>query len=123
MDSNKHLKGIDMVISFGTSGRVEAMHNDAFNLAFLGKREITRASEILFNDVTNSWDVFMDDGTGKFCVTSDALSGFNGYEEARKFEVEWLNACRLRGIDPVGDDLYSTADAVRLRQALQVPAA
>ena len=108
-----------MVITFGTGGKVEAMHRDAFNLSFLGKRTITRASEILFNDDTNHWDIYMDDGMGEFCVTSPALEGFDEYEVARQFEVKWLDECRLRGIDPVGaDGLFAIADEVLLKLAL-----
>lgn len=87
-----------MVISVDTSGRVESMHFDNFNLAFLGKREIKRASDITFDPNSGTWDIFMNDGTGAFTKTAPDISGFSDYEEARRFEVKWLNECRLRGV-------------------------
>jgi hypothetical protein len=86
-----------MVITIETNGKVGAMHNDAFNLSFLGKRTIKRASDITHNQATDKWDIYLNDGHGRFTVTAPALSGFNDYEEARKFEVKWLNECRLKG--------------------------
>jgi len=29
------------------------------------------------------------------------ISDFDTYEEARRFEVQWLNDCRLQGINPI----------------------
>lgn len=89
-----------MVISITTTGRVGSMHFDNFNLAFLGDREIKRASDIVFSQQAGTWDIYMDDGTGAFTVTSPQVSGFKDYEEARRFEVKWLNECRLREVAP-----------------------
>ena len=111
-----------MVISFGGSGLVEAMHRDEFNLSFLGKRTIKRASEIIFNDDTSRWDIFIDDGSGEFSVTSASLTGFRGYDDARRYEVSWLDNCRLQGVDPASDDgLYEIAAAVLLHIPLETP--
>lgn len=86
-----------MVIDVGVTGKVGSMHFDEFNLAFLGERKIKRASDIVFS---GKWDIYMDDGTGAFTVTSPLISGFDNYEEARRFEVKWLNECRLREVTP-----------------------
>lgn len=101
-----------MVISIDNSGKVEAMHNDAFDLSFLGKREIRRASDIVFED--DAWTIKLNDGNGAFTVTSPALRGFGEYETARKFEVQWLNTCRLLEIDPTSDKgLHEVAQQIR----------
>ena len=88
----------DMVISFDSNGVVEAMHNDKFNLSFLGQREINRASDIKHDIHTDTWGIYLNDGNGAFTVSAPALQGFNDYEEARQFEVKWLNKCRMDGI-------------------------
>lgn len=74
------------------------MHCDKFNLAFLGKRSVRRASDIKHNPDTDCWGIYMDNGKGEFMLTGNALQGFAEYEEARKFEVEWLNRCRMIGL-------------------------
>lgn len=108
-----------MVITFGADGKVGAMHNDAFNLSFLGKRTIKRASDIVFNPESDKWDIFMNDGTGAFVLTSDSLKGFDDYEQARKFEVNWLNACRMQGIDGSSERAMETiAPSVRHGHAI-----
>lgn len=89
-----------MVISVTTTGRVGSMHFDSFNLAFLGEREIKRASDIVFSQQTGTWDIYMNNGKGVFTLTSPQVSGFKDYEEARRFEVKWLNECRLREVVP-----------------------
>lgn len=97
------------VIDFKPDGSVEAMHNDKFDLSFLGKQSIQRATEIVFNELTQSWSIRVPNqfrwftpilnpnGLGVF----EASIGFSTYEEARSAEVEWLNECRLQDIDPV----------------------
>ncbi len=47
------------VIDFLPNGHVEAMHNDAFTLAFLGRQNIERATEIKFNEESQKWDIHL----------------------------------------------------------------
>lgn len=88
------------VINFEATGRVEAMHSDDFDLSFLGRRSVHRASDIKFDSSGDCWDIFMNDGTGAFTVTAPDIANFDTYENARKFEVKWLNECRLRQVGP-----------------------
>lgn len=89
-----------MVIDFREDGGVEAMHRDGFNLAFLGKQSITRASDIKYDEDAQTWTIHvaLDDGT--FQLVSEAR-GFATYDEARKMEVRWFEMCRLHGISPL----------------------
>lgn len=94
-----------MVISFSAGGEVNAMHRDELSLGFLGKQEITRASEIKFNSDTQLWDVelpvgnWVKDAFGWQSIL--ASQGFKTYNGARKFEVLWLEHCALAQVNPL----------------------
>jgi hypothetical protein len=85
------------VILFDTSGGVKAMHNDSFSLGFLGTQRIERASDIRFDETTQSWGIwfFID---GRF-VAPILLShyGFDSYEAARNKEIQVMNESLLTG--------------------------
>ncbi len=88
------------VISIAVDGYISAMHNDKFDLSFLGKQSIKRASEITFNEETQKWDIKLLEY--KYNQEDiEELNRFNTYEEARQVEVEWLNICREKGIVPI----------------------
>lgn len=91
-----------MVIDFRPDGAVEAMHRDRFNLGFLGKQSIKRASEILFDEETQAWDIHIAVGS-EFILVEDA-KGFADYDEARKMEVRWLEYCRLHDLEPTSTE-------------------
>lgn len=88
-----------MVIDFRTNGEVEAMHRDTFNLAFLGKQSIKRASDIRYDEATQDWAIFVAVGE-EFQEVPEAR-GFETYEEARKMEVRWFEYCRLHSLAPL----------------------
>lgn len=87
-----------MVLSFESNGSVSAMHRDAFSLGFLGRQRIERASEIIFDDATQKWDLHVRVGID-FVPVSEAR-GFEGYDEARSMEVRWFELARLHGVQP-----------------------
>lgn len=88
-----------MAVSFDTDGSVEAMCREAmFDLSFLGRQKIERASEILFNEDTQKW--YFTYGPGLSRRTSQE---FDTYERAREVEVAWFEYCRLDGIEPTDD--------------------
>ncbi len=90
------------VIEFTESGEVTAMHRDSFSLGFLGKQSISRASEIMFNEDTQRWDIHLaSPENGTFFPTP--ASGFVGYNEARDVEVAWLENCRLHDVEALSD--------------------
>jgi hypothetical protein len=94
------------VIDFLPTGEVEAMHNDQFSLAFLGKQEIERATEIKFNPDSQTWGIYLPALWLTVPPPYYAVEhgqGFLTYEEARKVEVQWLNACRIDGVEPASD--------------------
>lgn len=94
-----------MVIDFTKDGGVEAMYRDAFPLGFLGEQQVARASDIKHNQATQKWDIHLADPLNpeKFVFVREA-TGFDGYDEARKMEVKWLETCRLQGIVPLSAD-------------------
>ena len=72
---------------------------DDFDLGFLGDKKIIRASEIVFNEDTQLWDVFA--GTKHPLATAyQCCAGFTTYEFARKFEVLWFQNCAIAGVEP-----------------------
>jgi hypothetical protein len=89
-----------MIIDFTPAGTAQAMHRDGFDLAFLGERSIKRASDIKFNEGTQLWDIWLIREEEQPCLVSEA-KGFPAYDVARSFEVAWLDACRLKGLDSV----------------------
>jgi len=88
------------VIDFTPAGEVQAMHNDKFPLGFLGRQEIHRATEIKFNEETQTWSLCYpnDDSAIPLSYPPELCEGFKSYEGARQVEVAWLNACRLEGV-------------------------
>ena len=90
----------DMVINFGEDGNVEAMHRDGFNLRFLGKQSITRASDIQFDEDSQTWAIHVM--IDSYPQLVHEATGFYTYEEARKIEVEWFEQCRLYEVTPTG---------------------
>lgn len=88
-----------MVIDIGAAGTVSAMHRDTFPLGFLGNQQITRASEITFQEATQNWDVCLpDEMASGWTAPSIYLTGFATYDSARKFEVLFLEHCALQSI-------------------------
>lgn len=107
------------VIDISATGRVEAMHNDSFDLGFLGPQSISRASDIRFDESSQKWGIWIVDN-GEYLAPSDALKGFRSYESARQFEVSILNVLRLNGTPPASKEaediiqgMRSTVDGVR----------
>jgi hypothetical protein len=91
----------DHVIDFNEDGTVASLHNDKFNLGFLGKQNITRVSDIRFDCETQTWAVWIELATPDvFDTTYPELGGFSSYEEARCFEIAALNLCREAQIHP-----------------------
>lgn len=91
-----------MVISVAATGVVEAMHRDTFPLGFLGKQSVQRASEIVFDEDSQLWDLRIRVGS-EFVPVNEAR-GFESYETARSVEVRWLELARLHGISPTSPD-------------------
>lgn len=90
-----------MVLTISDSGKVESIYSEEFNLGFLGDQRVFRQTDIVFDVDTQKWDIHYLNAQG-VRVFGDAsplmLSGFQWYEEARRFEVSWLNACRESGV-------------------------
>lgn len=100
----------EMVLSFD-GGHVEGMYFDDFPLDFLeGVIHIDRATDIRFNETTQDWEIVL---IGQDAPVSDAVKGFKKYEEARKFEVLWLQTCRKLEIDPDAQEGIYVAIALR----------
>ncbi len=91
-----------MVIDFRPDGAVEAMHRDRFNLGFLGKQQVSRASEIIFDENTQKWDIHV--GVGDKFLLVEGAKGFENYDDARRYEVRWLEQCRLHDFEPTSTE-------------------
>lgn len=93
-----------MVISFSDTGEVSAMHRDNFDLGFLGNQKIERASEIIFNETTQLWDIYLMKGPGiRLPYLTNHAKGFPTYKAARDIEIAWLEKAALLDVDPVSD--------------------
>jgi len=123
----------EIVIDFRPGEGVNALHMDEFPLSFLGKMEITRASTIDFNPQTQRFDITLKDATryelgmascppfrygvydGRHYVGHYPLeaAGFAGYDEARTYEVAWIQECAKRGVDPLDPEGIEIINALR----------
>ena len=85
------------VIDINNVGGVEALYSDKVNLTQLGPAIMERASHILFNELTQLWDVIP-----VLIKNYDALpkeyKNWTSYEKAIEFEVLVLNKARGLGL-------------------------
>lgn len=104
-----------MVIDFSPEGGVEAMHREnILDLGFLGDQSIRRATDIRFDDKTQTWGIWpAAPQAGDFLPPPVGGSGFKSYEEAREAEVAWLERCRLFDREPLSDSGILILDIVR----------
>jgi hypothetical protein len=110
-------KPVGFVIDFKPTGEVEAMHNDKFDLGFLGEKLVYRETDIKFDTKTQKWAIWprleedQDHYYGIACAR-----GFATYEGARQAEVAWINSSRLEGVhhtSPRGLDIL-----IKLREQM-----
>ncbi len=110
----------ELVIAIDGDGTVNALHMDGFDLGFLGDKTIQRQTEILFDEKNQCWDIhYIVTSIPGDIIRHEALNGFAGYDEARRFEVMWVNACRLHSIEP--ETALGTAYAAFLRYPPKAP--
>ncbi len=79
----------EIVVTIRPTGVVTALHFDEFDLGFLGDKKIGRASSIKFDESDQSFYILVTGETNP----PEVARGFGGYDIARNFEVEWLQAC------------------------------
>lgn len=115
------LRGEAAVISFKEDGTVEMMQDDNINIGILGEQHIRRATEIRWNQGTQSWDIELllyNDGSDTVRETLVPLggAGFAAYSVARAAEVRWLSLARAAGVEPASITgcwlLYQAREAV-----------
>lgn len=77
-----------IVISISPTGGLQSLHDDRFPLVSISKGvTMARASMIEWDEGQQSWTVHV-------VGTDYDIKGFRSYEDARKFEVMFLNLCR-----------------------------
>lgn len=99
----------EIVININSSGAVSALHMDHFDLGFLGNKRIGRASTIEFDEQDQSFFVLV---AGESAAPPE-VRHFSGYDVARKFEVEWLQACMKAGCRPYSEQGWVLAREIR----------
>lgn len=107
---------MEKVIDFSPSGAVSSLHHDEFDLGFLGAQRIHRATDIRFAESTQRWGIYVlrEDG---YHWTIPSLMGFLWYDDARRFEVTWINECIARGANWRKGDNVAMVVADLLRYA------
>lgn len=81
------------VINFTEDGKVTTLHVDSIDAILseeLGNKSVNRATDIVYNETTQSWDIGLILGGRTIFVTP--LKGFSSYEGARQVEVFMINA-------------------------------
>jgi hypothetical protein len=99
-----------MVISVGRDGTTQGLYMDSMTLKSVGRQDVQRATDISFNNATQLFDVYMLPECTRLVSSSD----FPEYELARKFEVTYLNTCRLAGVDKFSPEGLGLAYIARL---------
>jgi len=92
-----------LVITFDEFGTAESLHIDQFDLGFLGSKKITRATDILFDEASQSWTIYLLTEGKDPTLPWKGCKGLPTYEVARSVEVAWLNLCRVNDADPKSD--------------------
>jgi hypothetical protein len=92
-----------LVITFDTEGSAESLHIDQFDLGFLGSKKITRATDILFDEASQTWTIYLLTEGKDPALPWKGCKGLPTYEVARSVEVAWLNLCRANDADPKSD--------------------
>lgn len=105
---------VELVIDIAPSGACEAMYKDSFPLSFLGKAKVERASEIVHDSDTDKWAIHAAGGITGYEDVPEAIKGFELYEEARQFEVEWFHLCRRNDLEPWSSDGLKLAETLRI---------
>jgi hypothetical protein len=70
---------MNIQISFNTDGTAHCLWTDAISLHELGRLEITRVSNIKFNNTTQHWEV--KDRTGRLRFIAKSRSGCLEWEQ------------------------------------------
>ncbi len=110
----------EIVINIAPGGVVSGMHRDELNLAFLGKQKIERASDIRFDDDHQHWRIHLADGHDPITKQQTfwrcpAVGGFPSYNEARDFEVAWLNECLKAQVPAISTEGTNIGAAMYLK--------
>lgn len=89
-----------MVIDVELDGTVHSMYREnVMQLDFLGKQSVRRASDLIFNDDTQMFDIHLAEGSAFLPPVPEARD-FPTYEAARDMEVRWLEMARLHDVHP-----------------------
>lgn len=83
----------DIVIRIDAHGTVHGLHHDNFDLGFLGPKKIERASEIMFNEASQTFYIELPN-----ICSLDVLKGFLKYDHARAFEVYLLENAAFNNV-------------------------
>jgi hypothetical protein len=102
-----------MVIDIDTLGGIEAMHREnVLPLLDLGRAKVSRASDLVFNEQTQQFDIHLATVDG-FAQPVPEATGFPSYEAARDMEVRWLEMARLHDVQPASDEGRILLSALR----------
>lgn len=101
-----------IVIDLSPEGAASGMHFDGFPLGFLGKMQVARASEIVFNEHNQQWDIDLYGANESERFT---IEGFPGYDLAREFEVDFVQLCRSQGESATGTFARSFAAGLQAK--------
>lgn len=104
----------ELVIDFKADGKVAAIHSDVFDLGFLGAKKTNRQTDIVFDEDSQLWNLeYLIDCNPSHRYVATELNGFDTYEHARMAEVDWLNNCRLLGVDPASNPAMRIMAGIR----------
>jgi hypothetical protein len=110
-----------VVITFDAEGGAESLHIDKFDLGFLGKKHITRATDIRFDDEGQTWTIYLLDKDGENPQLAwKGCAGLPTYEVARMVEVAWLNLCRANDADPKSGEGHTYLNQARKANGLAI---
>lgn len=92
----------EIVIDIGPDGAATGLHFDEFPLNILGDMEIKRASSIVWDESNQLWTVVLADREER--DMPDPCFGWHRYDDARDFEVKWLQECMKAEVKPLSKE-------------------
>ena len=99
------------VMTIKSDGETSMLQSDKFDIRFLGRMKMERASNIVFDYDDQMYRILIAEREDE--KHPDELRNFPLYDEAKTFEVMYLQSARLLNLDPLSEPMHAIAPTIR----------
>lgn len=99
------------VMTIKSDGEISMLQSDKFDIRFLGKMVMERASNIVFDYDDQMYRILIAEREDE--PHPDELRRFPLYEDAKSFEVMYLQSARMCNYDPLSPVMAALAPDIR----------